>query len=788
MFNGGRVSCCSGKSSSKTGLNNPCSHIFYCFMSYLLLIILSPFALMTCSFFNFFPFFLTLSPSVMYFDDLKYTLNLCLIFSKLNILFITRCTIFFIHHPTTFYLLVNKISPHLSYITAILSLSISYFQLILLKCGDIEVHPGPVNTNYDSLSICHWNLNSIAAHNYAKMTLLEAYLITHNFDIAFLSETYLDSSFDKNDPRLNIPGYNLERCDHPDDIKQGGVCIFFKENLSLVVRKDLSILRECLVCEVRASNRKCFVTGLYRSPSQSPECFDNFKADLQDTLTRIENENPFISVVVGDFNARCSNWWPNDIDNACGIEIDEITSFFGLTEIISSPTHILPSSSSLIDLIFCSQPSLVSDWGVHPSLFRTCHHQIPYVTLNIKVDYPPSYERKVWHYGSANIDAIKRSLSLVNWEKRFHGKNVNEQVSLLNSSVLNVFENFVPNQTIRCNDKKPAWLTNEIKTALRKKNRVFKNYRRRGRNVDDEQKLSELSKSCTELIEHAKKTYTNNLSIKLNDPLLAPKTYWSILNRFLGKHKVPLIPPLLENGKFVTNFSDKANIFNNFFAMQCTTINNDSILPPFVSLTNKTLEGFDIKVDNIIKILNNLQTNKAHGWDGISAQMVKLCGIEISKPLFILFKNCLESMIFPDIWKKGHNVPVHKKDSKNLSNNYRPISLLPIFSKVFEKLIFDALYYHLHSNNLLVSNQSGFRPGDSCVYQLLSITHNIFSAFNCHPPSDVRGVFLDISKAFDKVWHEALIFKLRRCGIKGNFISLLESFLANRQQRVVLNG
>lgn len=108
MFNGGRVSCCSGKSSIKTGLNNPCSHIFYCLMSYLLLIILSPFALITCSFFLFFPFFLTLSPSVMYFDDLKYTLKLCLIFSKLNILFITRCTIFFLHHPTTFYLLSIK--------------------------------------------------------------------------------------------------------------------------------------------------------------------------------------------------------------------------------------------------------------------------------------------------------------------------------------------------------------------------------------------------------------------------------------------------------------------------------------------------------------------------------------------------------------------------------------------------------------------------------------------------------------------------------------------------------
>ena len=108
-------------------------------------------------------------------------------------------------------------------------------------------------------------------------------------------------------------------------------------------------------------------------------------------------------------------------------------------------------------------------------------------------------------------------------------------------------------------------------------------------------------------------------------------------------------------------------------------------------------------------------------------------------------------------------MPVHKKNEKNVKGNYLPISLLPIFGKILEKLIYDSLYSHLVTNELLNQNQSGFRPGDSKVNQLLSITHTIFKAFDCNPPLDVRSVYLDISKAFDRVWHDGLIYKLKRC-------------------------
>ena len=144
--------------------------------------------------------------------------------------------------------------------------------------------------------------------------------------------------------------------------------------------------------------------------------------------------------------------------------------------------------------------------------------------------------------------------------------------------------------------------------------------------------------------------------------------------------------------------------------------------------------------------------------------------------------------MFPQLWKNANVVPVHKKNEKTLKGNYRPISLLPVFGKILEKLIYDSLYYHLVLSEVLNPNQSCFRPGDSTVNQLISITHTIFDAFECNPPLDVRSVYLDISKAFDRAWHDRLIFKLERCGVSGNLLSLIKNFLMGRKQRTVLNG
>ena len=194
----------------------------------------------------------------------------------------------------------------------------------------------------------------------------------------------------------------------------------------------------------------------------------------------------------------------------------------------------------------------------------------------------------------------------------------------------------------------------------------------------------------------------------------------------------------------------------------------------------------DFSHDSITEVISKLNANKAHGVDQISIAMLKLCSKEISKPLKIIFDHSIAVGKFPSTWKLANVQPVHKKNSRQLKSNYRPISLLPIFSKIFEKLIFDTMYGFFVENDLISKHQSGFRPGDSTINQLLAITDEIYQSFENN--AETRAAFLDISKAFDKVWHEGLLFKLKHNGVSGNLLSFISDYLSDRKQRVVLNG
>ena len=255
--------------------------------------------------------------------------------------------------------------------------------LLVLLSGDVEINPGPKGTPKANLSICHWNLNSISAHNYVKLSLLRAYLAFHNFDIICLSETYLNSSNSPDDETLEISGYNLVRSDHPLNSKRGGVCIYYKNYLPLRII-SVNYLSECINFEIMIGNKICNFITLYRSPSQNQDDFQAFIDNLEMNLETLAQRNPFL-VVLGDFNGKSKHWCSQDSTNFEGITIENVTSQFGLSQIITEATHFLESSSSCIDLIFTTQPNLVVESGVRPSLQSNCHHQIVFAKFNLQI-------------------------------------------------------------------------------------------------------------------------------------------------------------------------------------------------------------------------------------------------------------------------------------------------------------------------------------------------------------------------------------------------------------------
>ena len=181
-----------------------------------------------------------------------------------------------------------------------------------------------------------------------------------------------------------------------------------------------------------------------------------------------------------------------------------------------------------------------------------------------------------------------------------------------------------------------------------------------------------------------------------------------------------------------------------------------------------------------------LDVNKANGPDLISNRMLKEAGYSIVPFLYRLFRLSLDTSIFPSQWKKADVIPIFKKGNPSLPNNYRQISLLSVVGKILERIIFKYVYNYLHDHSLITMRQSGFKPGDSAVNQLSYMYHAFCKALD--EKRDVRDVFCDISKAFDRVWHEGLMYKLCKMGIKGTLLKWFKNYLSNRQQRVVING
>ena len=224
------------------------------------------------------------------------------------------------------------------------------------------------------------------------------------------------------------------------------------------------------------------------------------------------------------------------------------------------------------------------------------------------------------------------------------------------------------------------------------------------------------------------------MSCKLSNSKTSSKSYWSILKTFFCDKKVPVIPPLLFNNEYITDFNAKANIFNTYFSNQCSLLDNSSVIPDVSSMPNNySLSSLQVSEDQVLRHIRSLDIYKSHGFDNLSSRMIKLCDTSIVKPLMLIFNNLLNEGVFPLLWKKANITPIHKKGDKNDIKNYRPISVLPICSKLFEKVIYDNLYHYFETNNIFNINQSSLRAGDSCVNQLISITHDIFKSFDANP-------------------------------------------------------
>ena len=247
------------------------------------------------------------------------------------------------------------------------------------------------------------------------------------------------------------------------------------------------------------------------------------------------------------------------------------------------------------------------------------------------------------------------------------------------------------------------------------------------------------------------------------------------------------VSPLFNGPEELSSASDKAKLFTKSFSMNSNLDDSGISLPVFPSRTDLKLHNISVTPKMVRKVVMNLDLSKASGPNCIPVVFLKNCEPELSYILAELFNKCLKESCFPDCWKVLAVVPVFKNiGERSTAKNYRPVSLLSVVSKVFEKLVNNRIVDHLEKCGLFSDFQYGFRSSQSTADILTVVSDRIARAFN--RSGATQAVALDISKAFDRVWHAGLLHKIKSYGISGQIFGLISSFLSNRRLRVVLDG
>ena len=218
----------------------------------------------------------------------------------------------------------------------------------------------------------------------------------HKFDTICIFKSYLNPGMSSSIDKLDIFGYNMSRADHPSGNWRWGVFIYYKASLPIKML-NIDYIQECISFDLKIERKHCTILSLYRSSSWSANKIEIFLNKLNLILESIIQNNLFLTVAIGDFNAVSSTCWTDDQTTQEGLKIENLLSQFSFSQVVNNPTHIFQNFNSCIDLLFTNQQNLITDLGVHLSIHSNCHYQIIYGKFNFKIFYPPQYGRHIWH-------------------------------------------------------------------------------------------------------------------------------------------------------------------------------------------------------------------------------------------------------------------------------------------------------------------------------------------------------------------------------------------------------
>ena len=638
-----------------------------------------------------------------------------------------------------------------------------YLFLLLLLCGDVEVNPGPCRSK---CRVMYSNIRGL----YANINDLQ--IASRNYDIIFCSETLVSSK--RHVSELLLPGFNKPTLILSDSrARARGLATYIRSGYSASIIKDFVCnCHEVQLVKVCSRSNNFYIFNLYRNPDIDNRIYDCLLTSMNDIQ---EHDRKSAFVFVGDLNAHHREWLNSSTEtDSYGRAAYNFATISGCAQLINEPTR----GNNCLDLLLTDVPGVV-DSAVKPPL-GTADHSVISFTLKLSFSIPNvQFTRKVLLKSRIDWDRVTSDIRSIVWSDIY---NSPDPIVQLNNILVTIINRRVPTKIIKSRLKDKAWFNSDCVKAFNDKQSAYRLWTRDKSRLlwDNYVWYRNHAKS---VFDAAQSEYKLSVRESLSEATDAHK-WWSHLKSFLFGINTTLPPIRTDDGSVTFDPSVMAEVFSSVFQRKQSS--QELNLPP-TCFPEPKLTHLAFKSKELKRYLEDLDSLGGSDPNDIFPLFLKKNSGQLAPKLAVVFRRLLALGSFPEAWRSANVTPIPKGSTPTqFPLDYRPISITPILSKLYEKLIYRRLFRFVTSKNILPPSQFGFRKGLGTTDALLKLTHDL--QYSLDKGAESRVISLDFSSAFDLVNHQALLYKLKSMGVGGPIFDVLEEFLANRKQRVCVDG
>ena len=626
------------------------------------------------------------------------------------------------------------------------------------------------------------NADSLLNKRTELTSLIDNY--NHRPDVIAIVEVKPKNKSNLNLSEFSIPGYAM--FSNIDVKNTTGIIIYVDKTLTSNGLDLNNNFRESVIIKIKSADipgEYLLFCCIYRSP-KSDDINDDSLFCLIDELTIHHKSN---LVIVGDFNLPNINWGTKTAAGSYETKFLEKLDDHFLIQHVHEPTRARGNNSPhVLDLVLTCNTDI--DDLDYLSPLGNSGHCIVEINLATVTDKRQGDVSK-YNYSKGAYPEFRDNLDTIDWDGLFEEKleNVEQLWGVFLEAVNDGVSRFVPmvGQFSGCGQKWKRPLAHEIRNEIKSKHRAWNTYMK-SKIPDDLKIYKRIRNRVKSLIKQRDKKENCDIAISCK---ANPKKFWNYINsKTKNANTIPDLEYTDNSGQMVYCESsiDKADALNKFFSSVFNQNTDYEITEDLQIEVLNSMEPLSINQDDVLKRLQKLNVNKSAGNDKLHPRILKELAHKISYPLSVIFNQSLTHGVLPEDWRRANITPIHKKGKKKVVANYRPIRITSVACKLFESVVRDHIMKHFLSNNLLSTKQYGFIPGRSTVIQLLKMLDDWTSKLENGGQIDV--IYTDLEKAFDKVPHKYLIYKLKQYKVDPKVTRWIESFLLDRQQRVVIDG